>query len=137
AHPPSAFHQSGPPVGFQDAGDYLRHLLTLPRGVPVSLRYFSDPGIKPTASLVVLIKVAIYASPRQKLTLQGIYDSFMNRFRWFRENPGEPWTRSIRHSLSLKAMFVKLGRTREEPGKGVFWTLDITQGEGDKRKRKR
>ncbi|KAK7055887.1 fork head domain-containing protein, partial [Favolaschia claudopus] len=122
-----------------DAGPYLREQLNLAPGTPVDLRCFADPptGEKPTVSLINLVKVAIYGSPKRCLPLQGIYDALMYRFRYFRESPGGPWTRSIRHLLSLKAVFVKVNRPVTDPGKGVYWQLDITQGEGDKRVRKR
>ncbi|KAK6992031.1 hypothetical protein R3P38DRAFT_2571548, partial [Favolaschia claudopus] len=104
----------------------------------VNLWCLPDPGVKPSQSLILLAKLAIYGSTwstRGMLTLQGIINALQDRFLFFRQNPGEPWTRSIRHFLSLKAMFVKVEQSMSR--KGVLWTLDITQGEGDKRKRKR
>jgi hypothetical protein len=45
--------------------------------------------------------------------------------------------RSIRHNLSLKAMFMREERPQSDPGKGYYWTLNTAMGEGNKRDRKR
>lgn len=44
---------------------------------------------------------------------------------------------SIRHSLSLLSVFVKLPMDIHIPGKGCNWTVDFSKGEGYKRPRKR
>ncbi len=44
--------------------------------------------------------------------------------------------RSIRHNLSLKAMFIRMERPVSHPGKGSYWKLNIRMGEGNKRDRK-
>ncbi|KAK6974247.1 hypothetical protein R3P38DRAFT_3133721 [Favolaschia claudopus] len=131
-NPMSTVYQSSS-TNYVDAGHYLRQAWTPPL----------PSGFRQLMSLILLAKLAIYGSTRGMLTLQGIINALQDRFLFFRQNPGEPWTvseilglidftdchwlkkRSIRHFLSLKAI------------KGVLWTLDITQGEGDKRKRKR
>ncbi|KAK7015983.1 hypothetical protein R3P38DRAFT_2543093 [Favolaschia claudopus] len=132
----SAVHQSLS-TNYVDAGHYLRQAWTppLPSDFVVDLWCLPDPGVKPSQSLILLAKLAIYGSTRGMLTLQGIINALQNRFLFFRQNPGEPWARSIRHILSLKAMFVKLEQSPSR--RGAVWTLDITKGEGDKRQRRR
>jgi hypothetical protein len=73
---------------FPDAGPILRSQLRLDPTAEVSLRSLPDPppGTKPPQPLPLLIKLAIYGSPRKRLTLQEIYKALEDRFEWFREN---------------------------------------------------
>ncbi|KAJ7239414.1 hypothetical protein B0H12DRAFT_1190008, partial [Mycena haematopus] len=124
ALPPSAFSSRS---RFPDAGEYLRDQLGLPYGSVVNLWSLPDPpaGERPSAPIPMLIKLAIYGSPRKRLTLQEIYTELCNRFQWFRDHQHEQaWKGSIRHNLSLKKMFVNTPRPVTEPGKGSYWELD-------------
>ncbi|KAF8997307.1 fork head domain-containing protein [Cyathus striatus] len=71
------------------------------------------------------------------LTLQEIYAVVATRFEWYKMNPKEGWKNSIRHNLSLNLLFRKKNRPITEPGKGHYWYIDISSGEGNKRLRKR
>lgn len=123
-----------------DETEHLRAQLGCPPGAPVGLRALADPppGEKPNYPLPTLIKLAIYDSPRGRLTLQEIYQALEDRFEWFRQRTDElSWKNSIRHNLSLRKCFLKVQRPITEPGKGSYWMIDLTQGEGNKRVRKR
>ncbi|KAJ7765821.1 hypothetical protein DFH07DRAFT_690882, partial [Mycena maculata] len=120
--------------------DYIRQQLNLPPNAPVNLWSIPDSptGEKPSIPLPMLIKLAIYGSPKKRLTLQEIYMELVKRFRWFREHQQESaWKNSIRHNLSLNLVFKSMQRPVTEPGKGSYWELDVSQGEGYKRPRKR
>ncbi|KAJ7156165.1 hypothetical protein C8R46DRAFT_833623, partial [Mycena filopes] len=119
---------------------YLRHQLCLHPSAPVDLRAIADPplGQKPFASLPTLVKLAIHGSKERRLTLAGICDALVGRFVWFREHRGDDaWKNSVRHNLSLNKVFRKITREVTHPGKGCYWALDLSGGEGYKRVRKR
>lgn len=80
---------------------HLRALLGCPPGAPVGLNALADPpsGEKPNYPLPTLIKLAIYGSPRRRLTLQEIYQALEDRFEWFRQRTDE---------LSWKARLIQL-----------------------------
>lgn len=125
---------------FPDAGPYLRQQLGLKPHEPVSLWSLPDPppGEKPNQPYPTLIKLAIYGSPNKQLTLQEIYSELERRFTWFREHRKErAWRNSIRHNLSLNKVFRPVPRPITDPGKGSYWQLDVSGGEGYKRPRKR
>lgn len=110
-------------------------------GQEISLAVLDDPppGEKPNYPYPTLTKLAIYGSERKKLTLQEIYSALEERFEWFRQRTtsDSAWKRSIRHLLSLNKTFRKVPRPVTDPGKGSYWIVDYSQGEGNKRLRKR
>ncbi|KAG6329022.1 hypothetical protein ID866_10067 [Astraeus odoratus] len=125
---------------FPDAGPYLRQQLGLAAHEPINLWSLPDPppGEKPNQPYPMLIKLAIYGSESKQLTLQEIYNELEKRFAWFREHRNErAWKNSIRHNLSLNKVFRHVPRPITEPGKGSYWQLDVSGGEGYKRPRKR
>ncbi|KAG2351869.1 hypothetical protein BDR07DRAFT_1441182 [Suillus spraguei] len=125
---------------FEDAGPYLRETLHIPSYRPIDLLALPDPpeGEKPKQPYPILIKLAIYGSPNKQLTLQEIYTALEDHFEWFRARRHEKaWKNSIRHNLSLNKVFKHVPRAITEPGKGGYWQLDCSGGEGYKRPRKR
>jgi len=76
------------------------------------------------------------------MTLSAIYSWIRENFLYYRK--ADPaWQNSIRHNLSLNRCFIKIPRSKDEPGKGGFWRLDplftesIANGEKIYRLRKR
>ncbi|KAJ7826200.1 fork head domain-containing protein, partial [Mycena olivaceomarginata] len=138
AMPPSAFQQ--PPSRFPDAGDYLRNQLNLPPGtnvqpvVPSRPRGRREADHTPTDAH----QARHIRQPEEAVDAAGIHAELSNRFQWFREHQHEQgWKNSIRHNLSLNKVFKNMQRPVTEPGKGSYWELDISGGEGYKRPRKR
>jgi hypothetical protein len=101
----------------------------------------------------MIIILSIWASPEKHLTLRGIIGAIEKRFPHRKLAKDNAWKvsgvfyhqsnsvlkichqRSIRHKLSLKAMFV--WEKREPLIKGHYWKIDISKGTGDTRTRKR
>ncbi|KAI5634848.1 forkhead domain-containing protein [Phthorimaea operculella] len=86
---------------------------------------------KPPYSYSTLICMAMRYN-NDKMTLSAIYSWIRENFKFYR-NADPTWQNSIRHNLSLNKVFVKVARSKHEPGKGGFWKLDLAHLENNKR----
>lgn len=88
----------------------------------LSLNYGRVDG-KPAYSYANLITFAINSSPDRRMTLSEIYQWICDKYPYYKD-AGSGWKNSIRHNLSLNKCFRKVPRSREDPGKGAYWTVD-------------
>ncbi|THH09148.1 hypothetical protein EW145_g2203 [Phellinidium pouzarii] len=116
-------------------------LLGIPPHLPLDLSSLRDPppGKRPQYHHHILAKLAILSSPSQRATLQEILAKIKERFAFYRDispSASKSFGDNIRHLLSLHRAFVRKPKPATEPGKGSYWTLDLSL-DGLKRKRKR
>ncbi|KAK9885231.1 hypothetical protein WA026_010734 [Henosepilachna vigintioctopunctata] len=102
----------------------------------VNINYYKRNGDKkPPFSYATLICMAM-GKNGNKMTLSAIYHWIRENFLYYRKaHPS--WQNSIRHNLSLNKCFMKIARSKDEPGKGGFWKLDLERLEESRRSKRR
>ena len=86
--------------------------------------YVPEEERKPPYSYASLIRLAILNSPGQKATLSDIYKWIQDQFLYYKNQINIGWKNSIRHNLSLNKCFMKVSRSRHDPGKGCYWAIN-------------
>lgn len=68
--------------------EHIRALLNVGPTEDIGLECLVDPppGERPDYALPTLVKLAIFSSPKKRLTLQEIYQALQDRFEWYKEN---------------------------------------------------
>ena len=84
---------------------------------------------KPPFSYAQLIVQAISSAPDRQLTFSGICHFITKHYPYYRgwQRRGwqwQEWQNQIRHNLTLNRYFLKVPKSREEPGNGSFWRIE-------------
>jgi forkhead transcription factor HCM1 len=83
-------------------------------------------GTRPRYRYATLIGMAILRSQKRCLTLAHVSKWISDNFAYYSlANSG--WQNSIRHSPTLNKKFIKIGRTRDDPGKVSYWAIEPGQ----------
>uniref|UniRef100_A0A1A9WYD4 Fork-head domain-containing protein n=1 Tax=Glossina brevipalpis TaxID=37001 RepID=A0A1A9WYD4_9MUSC len=93
--------------------------------------YQNDVSEKPPFNYSHIIGMAMLENGR-RVTLQQICSWIELKFAFFRVR--KKWNNSIRHNLSLHPCFRKIGRNKEDKGKGGYWELAVDPKKCDRKR---
>ncbi|KAM7341281.1 uncharacterized protein ACRADG_012215 isoform 1-T5 [Cochliomyia hominivorax] len=96
-----------------------------------AVNYQSDIIEKPPFNYSHIIGMAMLENGR-RVTLQQICSWIERKFAFFRVR--KKWNNSIRHNLSLHPCFRKIGRNKEDKGKGGYWELGVDPKKCDRKR---
>ncbi|XP_030746091.1 uncharacterized protein LOC115874930 [Sitophilus oryzae] len=117
-------------------GNDLKNVPPRSADLTIDITFYKKNGDKkPPFSYATLICMAM-GKNGNKMTLNAIYHWIRENFLYYRKaHPS--WQNSIRHNLSLNKCFIKQARSKNEPGKGGFWRLDLERLEESRRSKRR
>lgn len=81
---------------------------------------------RPRYRYATLIGMAILRAQKRCLTLAQIYKWISDNFAFY-SLAKSGWQNSIRHSLTLNKNFIKIERSKDDPGKGSYWGIEPGQ----------
>uniref|UniRef100_A0A1B0BZG7 Fork-head domain-containing protein n=1 Tax=Glossina palpalis gambiensis TaxID=67801 RepID=A0A1B0BZG7_9MUSC len=93
--------------------------------------YQNDANEKPPFNYSHIIGMAMLENGR-RVTLQQICAWIELKFAFFRVR--KKWNNSIRHNLSLHPCFRKIGRNKDDKGKGGYWELAVDPKKCDRKR---
>ncbi|KAL3321121.1 Forkhead box protein F1 [Cichlidogyrus casuarinus] len=98
------------------------HMLQNQTQLPTSVQ-LQHESKRPEFTYIQLIQMAIKTSEEGKCTLNEIYKYLQGNWEFFRGSY-TGWKNSIRHTLSVNDLFVKIPKDINRQGKTHYWTLN-------------
>ncbi|VDN05680.1 unnamed protein product [Thelazia callipaeda] len=113
-------HHRTPPTPRRKISDKV--VLPISTDIARNREFYRTHDVRPPYTYASLIREAIMESKDCQLTLNEIYQWFMETFAYFRRNAAT-WKNAVRHNLSLHKCFARV----EQNVKGAVWTVDDSE----------
>ena len=68
--------------------------------------------------------IKFYKALAEIILIFNIYQWIQEQFLYYKNQINLGWKNSIRHNLSLNKCFMKVARSRHDPGKGCYWAIN-------------